>query len=481
MAATALAKLLPPGLSITLVESDEIGIVGVGEATIPAIKLFNAALGMDETRFIRETQATYKLGIEFVDWSAFGSRYIHAFGEVGMRLGLIEFHQYWARALLRGNAPDLWSFSPNALAARDNRFAHLGQIADTPMTGLAYAFHFDAAMYASHLRSIAEAAGVVRVEGKISTASQRPEDGYVDAVCLDDGRIIKADLFIDCSGFRGWLIEQCLKTGYEDWRRFLPCDRAIAIPTQRVDPLMPFTRSTAREAGWQWRIPLQHRTGNGYVYCSNFLDDDEAARLLLERLDAPALADPRPLRFVTGRRTLFWNKNVVALGLASGFMEPLESTSIHLIQSGIMRLITLFPDKRFAPHLRDEYNRLSIIEFERIRDFLVLHYHANTKSDQAFWRACQELPLTDTLARKIALFKESARIHREADELFTEAAWLQVLVGQGVTPQAYHPLADAVTDAQLTGFFSNLQRVITRAIALLPEHDAHLKSLLRQN
>jgi tryptophan 7-halogenase len=478
MAACALASLINPAPTITLVESEEIGIVGVGEATIPAIKLFNSAVGLDEAAFLRATQASYKLGIEFVDWHRPGARYIHAFGDIGMRLGIVDFHHFWARAQASGQNRDFWAYSPNAVAARGNRFAHFSTIPDTPMAGLAYAFHFDAGLYAQYLRKIAEGRGVVRVEGKITYATQRSEDGFISGIVLENGDAVEGDLFIDCSGFRGLLIEQTLKAGYEDWSGHLPCNRALAVPCARVEPLTPYTRSTARTAGWQWRIPLQHRTGNGHVYCSDFISDDEAAAALMANLDGEALAEPRPLRFVTGRRKAFWSKNVVALGLASGFMEPLESTSIHLIQSGVIRLVSLFPDRRFSPHLIAEYNRQTGIEFERIRDFLVLHYRANAKGDLPFWRHCQSLPVSEGLARKLDLFESCGRIHREQDELFTEPGWLQVMIGQGILPQSYHPSADGLSPERLSQFLDDLARIIARTISATPDHDAHIRQFL---
>ncbi|MFZ4068495.1 MAG: tryptophan halogenase family protein [Caulobacterales bacterium] len=474
MAATGLAKLIGPQLKITLIESDEIGIVGVGEATIPAIKLFNQAVGLDENAFLKATHGTFKLGIEFVDWFAPGARYIHAFGDIGPRVGLIDFYHYWLRAQAAGQGGLLWDYSPNAAAAAEAKFARMPRLADTPMAGLAYAFHFDAGLYARFLRTIAQSAGVERIEGKITRTLLREPDGFVRAVQMESGVEIAGDLFIDCSGFRGLLIEEALHTGYDDWRAFLPCDRALAVPSARTEPLLPFTRSTAKAAGWQWRIPLTHRTGNGYVYCSDFVSDDEAAASLLAGLDGEALADPRPLRFVTGRRKKFWNKNVVALGLASGFMEPLESTSIHLIQSGLIRLATMFPDKAFAPALVDEYNRLSGIEFERIRDFIQLHYKANARHDHPFWDMCRALPASEGLARKLSVFQQTGRIHREQDELFTEAGWLQVMIGQGVHPVAYHPLADALSADQLAGMLADIKIVIGREIGRLPTQAAFI-------
>ena len=470
MAAATLAKTLDRSVAIRLVESDEIATVGVGEATIPQIKLFNSVLGLDEDDFVRETQATFKLGIEFVDWGKRGDRYLHAFGAIGKDLGLIPFQHYWLRHRQAGGATGLWDYSLNALAARDNRFGRLASVGQTRLPGLAYAFHFDAALYARYLRRYAEQRGVVRTEGKIQSVTLREPDGLVAAVVLESGETVGGDLFIDCSGFRGLLIEEALKTGYEDWSHWLPCDRALAVPCERTAPLLPYTRSTARTAGWQWRIPLQHRTGNGMVYSSRHLGDDEAAATLLAHLDGEALADPRPLKFVTGRRKRFWNRNVVALGLASGFMEPLESTSIHLIQSGLSRLISLFPDKRFSPAPIDEYNRQAGIEFERIRDFLILHYKATTRTDTAFWRDCAAMAIPDTLARKIALFTQAGRLYREDEDLFAEVSWLQVLLGQGIEPISHHPLADDLSDDQLAGFLADLRQILGGAARALPGH-----------
>ncbi|MBU4433192.1 MAG: tryptophan 7-halogenase [Alphaproteobacteria bacterium] len=474
MAAATLAKTLDRSVAIRLVESDEIATVGVGEATIPQIKLFNSVLGLDEDDFVRETQATFKLGIEFVDWGKPGDRYLHAFGAVGKDLGLIPFHHYWLRHRQAGGDSSLWDYSLNAQAAGDNRFGRLASVGQTRLPGLAYAFHFDAALYARYLRRYAEQRGVVRTEGKIQSVALREPDGFVAAVVLDSGEAVGGDLFIDCSGFRGLLIEGALKTGYEDWSHWLPCDRALAVPCGRTAPLLPYTRSTARTAGWQWRIPLQHRTGNGLVYCSRHLSDDEAAATLLANLDGEALADPRPLKFVTGRRKRFWNRNVVALGLASGFMEPLESTSIHLIQSGLSRLISLFPDKRFSPAPIDEYNRQAGIEFERIRDFLILHYKATTRTDTAFWRDCAAMAIPDTLARKIDLFAQAGRLYREDEDLFAEVSWLQVLLGQGIEPLGHHPLADGLSDDQLAGFLDDLRQILGGAARALPDHTAFI-------
>ncbi|MEA3066047.1 MAG: tryptophan 7-halogenase, partial [Sphingomonadales bacterium] len=363
MAAAALARFLGRQADVRLVESEEIGTVGVGEATIPQFRLFNAGLGLDEDEFVRATAGTFKLGVEFVGWNGADSRYIHAFGTIGRDLGLIPFHQYWLRHRAEGGSASLWEFSASAQAARRTLFGRLEQTPDRLPSGLAHAFQFDAGLYAAYLRRFAEALGVRRTEGKVKDVPLRGEDGFVEAVVLESGERIEGELFIDCSGFRGLIIEQALATGYEDWSQWLPCDRALAVPCAAGGEFTPYTRASVRDAGWQWRIPLQHRTGNGHVYCSAFTTDEEAARVLLANLDGPALADPRPLRFTAGKRRKAWNRNCVALGLAGGFMEPLESTSIHLVQSGIARLLQLFPGRAFVAEEIDEYNRQTDVEW----------------------------------------------------------------------------------------------------------------------
>lgn len=477
MAAAALAKVMGGLIDIRLIESDDIGTIGVGEATIPQIKLFNAVLGLDEADFIKHTQATFKLGIEFTDWTRVGHSYLHAFGGLGRDVGGTPFHHYWLRARRRGGGEDLWAHSLNAAAARAGRFERPGLVEAQGLGGLAYAFHFDASLYAAYLRSYAERLGVVRTEGRILDASLRPSDGYLESVHLENGEVVAGDFFIDCSGFRGLLIEQILKTGYDDWSHDLPCDRALAVPTASAGPIHPYTRATARPAGWQWRIPLQHRAGNGYVYCSRFVSDDEAAATLLANLEGEALAAPRLLSFVTGKRKKLWNRNCVALGLASGFMEPLESTSIHLIQSGLNRLIQLFPLAGFEQADIDEYNRQGDREFEQIRAFLVLHYKATERADTPFWRHCRALPSPPELDRKIDLFRANGRICREAEDLFTENSWLQVLLGQGVEPRGYHPLADRLTQHDLDELMVNIRRIVSSAVARMPEHGAFVHAL----
>jgi tryptophan halogenase len=471
MCAAALSRFMP-GLSIRLVESEEIGTVGVGEATIPAIRMFNQGLGIDEDDFLRATFGTFKLGIEFDGWSAPGERYIHAFGALGRPLGLIDFHHYWLRHRAQGGTTSLWEYSPAAVAAARNRFARPDEGRGGP--ALAWAFHFDASLYALYLRRYAENRGVVRTEGKVAHVRLRGEDGFIEAVVLDGGERIEGDLFVDCSGFRGLLIEQALGAGYEDWTRWLPCDRALAVPSAAAVPPAPYTRAIAREAGWQWRIPLQHRTGNGLVYSSAHIGDDEAAATLLANLDGEPLADPKPLRFTTGRRRQAWSRNCIALGLAAGFMEPLESTSIHLIQTGIARLLQLFPPRGGVREADvAEYNRQTEAEWAAIRDFLILHYHRNGR-DGAFWRECREMEVPESLARRIELFRASGRIFRVGEELFTETGWLQVLLGQGVEPGAWHPLADQLGPAQLEEFLALNRRHAAAIAEAMPPHSDYI-------
>jgi len=471
MAAAAFSKVLGPRWKIVLIESDEIGTVGVGEATIPIINVFNNALELDENEFMRETHATFKLGIEFVNWGRVGDSYIHGFGPLGPDLGLTKFHHYWLKMHRAGKVGSIEDYSINIAASRANKFMRAQpQLGASPLAEISHAYHFDAGLYAAYLRRYAEARGVERMEGKIERVTIRANDGFIDALELDGGRRVSGDLFIDCTGFRGLLIEQTLKTGYEDWSHWLPCDRAFAVPCASVDPLTPYTRSTAHSAGWQWRIPLQHRIGNGHVFSSPFMSEDAAAEILMARLDGKALASPRLLKFVTGKRKKLWNKNCVAVGLASGFMEPLESTSIHLIQSTVSRLASLFPGREFCQVDIDEFNRQSDFEFERIRDFIILHYKATQRDDSAFWKYCRNMPVPDTLAHKMELFRAHGRVFRENAELFSEISWVEVMLGQHVVPSAYHPLVDAVADEKIMGFLDNVRGTIKRCVDAMPAH-----------
>jgi len=474
MSAAVLAKAFGDGVQICLIESEAIGRIGVGEATIPQIHNINKFLGFDEDDFIRHTQASFKLGIQFDGWNQKGERYLHAFGDLGMPLGLTPFHHYWLRARTNGGDTSLWDYSLNAQAAEKNRFARLDHVGQSRLGGIKYAYHFDANLYAIYLRDWATANGVTRIEGKVVDVELRGEDGFIQSVSMENGTQIAGDLFVDCSGFRALLIEGALGVGYVDWSHWLPCDRAQAVPCQRTSPMRPYTQSMARPAGWQWRIPLQHRTGNGHVYCSDHMSDDEAVSILMQGLEGEALDEPRLVKFTTGRREKFWHKNCVAIGLSSGFMEPLESTSIHLFQSSVSRLLAMFPDQHFDPALIDEYNRQTVFEFERIRDFIILHYAANRRKGEAFWDACRHMDIPDTLTRKIDLFRQSGRIFREHEELFTETGWLQVLVGQGVLPTSYHHLADGLNEAELGEFLGNLNTLTSRAVDGLPDHESFI-------
>jgi tryptophan halogenase len=470
MAAAAFACLLDRRIDITLVESDEIGTIGVGEATIPPLIAYNNMVGIKEDEFLAATQGTFKLGIEFVDWGAPGERYFHPFGPHGQDFRGVHFHQLYLREAKRRALPDIAEWSMSAAAAARGRFARPAPDARLPLSQLAYAFHFDAGLYARLLRGQAERGGVRRVEGKIIDATLDGESGHVEAVTLADGRRLEGDLFIDCSGFRGLLIEDKLGAGYEDWSRWLPCDWAVAVPSRHAGPPDPFTRSTARSAGWQWRIPLQHRMGNGLVYASAHLERAEAEALLLANLEAEPLAEPRHLGFTAGRRRLAWSANVVSLGLSSGFVEPLESTSIHLVQSGIAKLLALFPDRRFDPIERDEYNRQMKDVFEDVRDFVILHYKANRREDSEFWRYCREMEVPDSLAAKLDLWRAKGRLFREGRELFGTASWVAVLLGQGIVPAEQEPAANAIDPATIADALDKMRLSYSRMAEEMPPH-----------
>jgi tryptophan halogenase len=471
MTAAALAKILKGRYPIALVESEEIGTVGVGEATIPPIMLFNNMLELDENDFIRQTQATFKLGIEFVNWGRLGDRYIHGFGAIGQDTWTVDFHQYWLKQYLAGKAKELEYYSLNTMACLHDKFLRPRlDMPKSPLAHIAYAFHFDASLYARYLRGYSEARGVQRIEGRIMDVECRPGDGHVSAVKLHSGASVAGDLFIDCSGFRGLLIEGALHTGYEDWSHWLPCDRAVAVPCRSTQPLHPYTRSTARQAGWQWRIPLQHRIGNGYVFSSKFLSEDEATSVLLGNLDAEPLAEPRTLRFTTGRRKLAWNRNVVSVGLASGFLEPLESTSIHLVQKSIQHLLQFFPAAGFDARDRDQYNAVMQQEYEWVRDFIILHYKATERTDTPFWNYTQAMEIPEPLQNRMDLFRTHGRVFREGNELFAKVSWLQVLHGQRIRAQSYHPLADLLTEKEISDYLEEVAGVIEACTRVMPAH-----------
>lgn len=475
MTAAALAKILTSGYRIRLIESDEIATIGVGEATIPHIRNFNAALGIDEDEFLRNTQGTFKLGIEFVNWGKIGDSYIHGFGSIGQDLATVTFYQYWLKMYQMGKASELDHYSINTMAPRHCKFMRSAiDMPSSPLSDIANAFHFDASLYAKFLRGFSEKLGVVRTEGKIVNTLLRESDGFIEAVVLQSGEKVSGDLFIDCSGIRALLIENALNTGFENWHHWLPCDRAIAVPCESVNPLFPYTRSTAHSAGWQWRIPLQHRIGNGHVYSSKFMSDEDATKILLGNLDGKQLADPRYISYTAGKRKRAWNKNCVAIGLSSGFLEPLESTSIHLIHTSISRLLTFFPNRGFNQADIDEFNAQSDFEYERIRDFIVLHYKATERNDSAFWNYCRNMDIPDTLQKKMDLYRSNGRVFKEGNELFAEASWLQVMHGQGVRAQGYHPLVDLRSEEEIATFLANVKNVIKKCVDVMPTHAEYI-------
>ncbi len=479
MTAALLSKLLH-GFTIRLIESEEIGTIGVGEATIPAIKIFNRLIGVDEPAMIRATQASFKLGIEFVNWRAPSHSYIHGFGKIGQDLLWLRTHQFWLKMRERGAVRDFDHYALNVVAARKGRFLPPDtQNPHSPLADIDYAYHFDAGLYAAFLRRESEGRGVQRIEGRIVTARLRPEDGYVDHVVLNDGREIGGDLFIDCSGMRGLLIGQTLGIGYDDWSRWLLNDRALAVPSEhpgagRMPDILPYTRSTAHGSGWQWRIPLQHRVGNGHVYSSNHMGDDEAASILLAHLDGKPLGDPRPVKFTPGKRHKAWEKNVVAIGLSGGFLEPLESTSIHMIQTGILRLVALFPGGGFTAPDIAEYNRQTDFEYHDVRDFIIAHYKVTQREDTPYWAYLRHMDVPDTLKERLELFASSARFFKRGEaELFREESWVQVLLGQGMAAK-YDAMADIIPDDQVAGYLHDIEEVIADVAETMPKHSDYI-------
>ena len=473
MAASTLARVLGGSATIQLIESAEIGTVGVGEATIPPILDFLRFLGVDQNNFVEQTQGTYKLGIGFRDWVRIGHKYWHPFGSFGAQIGGLPFYHYWQKARVRGIDAPPAAFSLELGLAEANKF-----IFPTNSLGIAqqlrYALHFDATLVARYLRGYAEHLGVERLERKVVGATQR-DDGFIDELIFENGGRLQADLYIDCSGFRGLLIEEQLKTGYEDWTRYLPCDRAVAFPTDFNGPRPPYTLSTARPAGWQWRIPLQHRVGNGYVYSSAHVSDDAALQDLRTTLGQEPLMNPRFLRFVTGRRKAFWNKNCVALGLASGFLEPLESTSIHLVVSGLYALMDHFPDKTFDPVNIAHYNSLLIDEIDRVRDFIVLHYCVTERDDSPLWQYCKSMAIPDSLAERMEIYRATGRIFPQRFELFSDLSWFFVLDGVGLRPRDYNPLVDAVDFERVRAIMNEVRGRIATEVAAAPSHDSFFR------
>jgi tryptophan 7-halogenase len=469
IAATALSRQLGPLLDITLVESDEIGTVGVGEATIPTFKTFHRLMDIDEQEFMRATNASFKLGISFENWGEVGDRYIHSFGQIGKGIWMGDFHHFWYQAKAYGSNCSLDDYCLELQAADAERFDHNEQ------KPLSYAYHLDATAYARFLRAICEARGVRRVEGKITRVDQHAETGDITSLLIDNGTEVEGDLFIDCTGFRGLLIEQTLKTGYEDWSEWLPTNSAFAVQTESVKPAVPYTRAVAHHAGWRWQIPLQHRVGNGLVFCSDYMSDDEARDFLLKEVDGKPLFEPRKINYVTGTRRKSWNKNVIALGLSSGFVEPLESTSIHLIMVAITRLLQMFPFSDDVDGLRDRFNKMSRVELEKIRDFIILHYHQTERTDSPFWNYCRTMSVPDSLKARIETFRENAHAYQDGDDLFRVDSWVQVLLGQRLQPKAYHHLAQLMPREHLHRALSDLKTGIDARVASMPSHQAFLE------
>lgn len=480
MAAAGLSILLrDPTIRIRLIESEQIGIVGVGEATIPHIRYFNKLIQLDEPDFLRQTNATYKTGIEFVNWGQVGDRYFHSFSPYGVNMDGYHFHQFWLRHAMTQGAPGADHYNLLALASRTNKFARpQPQMQNTPLARLEYAFQFDSSLYGKYMRGLAESRGVERIEGKIVKVHQRSEDGFIESVELESGTKIGGELFIDCTGFRGLLIEQTLKSGYIDWSHYLPMNRAVAQACEQPGPILPYTRSTAHKAGWQWRIPLQNRLGNGHVYCSDYISDDEAYATLQEGLEGPATTEPNFLRFKTGVRAKPWNKNVVSLGLASGFLEPLESTSIHLVQTAVARLMTNFPDTLFNQRDIDYYNERTLLEFEQVRDFIILHYCATQRDDSPFWNYVRTMELPEKLQQRIDIYRENGRLYRHDNELFGEDSWFAVFEGQNIRPKRYHPGINHLSDEVLDRRMAEIRRAMVKCLDAFEDHEQHLNRVM---
>ena len=468
MAAAAISRTLGTSAEVTLVESDAIGTIGVGESTIPPLVTYNRLLGIDEAEFMRATQATFKLGILFDHWRVIGDRYFHSFGLTGKDHWSAGFQHFWLDGLKRGHIHPYEDYCLELKAALESKFAHL------PDDRMNYAYQLDSALYAKFLRAMAEADGTRRREGKIGSVELDGESGDIAALMLDSGLRLEGDLFLDCTGFRALLIEGALHAGFEDWTHYLPCDSAIAIQTESVGPPVPYTRAIAHDSGWQWRIPLQHRTGNGLVYCSRHLGRDEALERLLGNVEGKVLTKPNFLSFGAGARLRQWHRNCIAIGLSGGFMEPLESTAIHLIQRAVLRLIRMMPLSEISERDIAEFNDQQLVDMLQIRDFLVLHYKATDRRDSDFWRYCSSMPIPETLEQKIELFRETGRVFRKNDELFTENSWVQVMMGQGIIPRAYHPIAEKLRDDELTRFLATIRETVTRTVASLPEHGAYV-------
>ena len=476
MTAAALSSMLSPqSTSVTLVESEQIGTIGVGEATIPDVINFNAMLGIPEAEFLRATNGTFKLGIEFANWGQIGESYLHPFGTHGADMNGIDFHQYWMRYRQAHTSSSIEDFSLSAVAAKQNKFTLPENNPRSVLSQIRYAYHFDATAYARYLRSYAEQRGVKRVEGKVTEISSDSETGFITSVQLESGDVLSGDLFFDCSGFRGLLINQTLGVAFRDWAHWLPCDTAQTVACERSGPLLPYTKSTAKSAGWQWRIPTQHRTGNGHIYSSAHMDDDAAIESLLSDLDGPARGTPRKIKFRTGHREKLWDKNCIAIGLSGGFLEPLESTSLYLIQEGISKFISLFPDASMPSSVQNEYNRQLVQKFEQVRDFIVLHYKATQRTDSPFWDYCRTMSVPDSLTHKIDLFEQAGRIFRYEDELFSKPSWIAVMLGQNIVPKTIDPIVGQAPAAQIEQSLDSMKSAMTRATTAMPTHEDFLR------
>ncbi|MBU2883953.1 tryptophan 7-halogenase [Psychrosphaera sp. B3R10] len=469
IAAAALTKQLGKVLDIVLVESDDIGTIGVGEATIPPMRTFHKFLGIDEQEVMRATQATFKLGISFENWGQIGDKYIHSFGITGKDFYLGEFHDFWLHGLEKGIDAPFGDYCYELQAAKAGKFA------TSAKSKINYAYHMDATLYGRFLRKFSEDRGITRIEGKIVDVLKDQTTGGISAITLGSGQAIEGDLFIDCTGFRGLLIEKALHTGYEDWSHWLPCDSAVAVQTASTGPAVPYTRSIAHSAGWQWQIPLQHRVGNGLVFCSQYMSDEEAIKQLLDNIDGPPITKPKVIKYRTGRRRKNWNKNCIAMGLSSGFVEPLESTSIHLFMMATIRLMKLFPFGGITDEVIDEYNQQAAVELEKIRDFIILHYHVTQRDDSPFWRYCKDMEVPKTLSHRINLFKDGGRAFQSDGELFRVDSWVQVMLGQGIAPKQYHHMVKTMSDQELEKFLTGLKHSITSAVDQLPTHQEFVK------
>jgi tryptophan halogenase len=475
MTAAALGKASKKAdYHVQVIESNEISTIGVGESTLTAIKEFNQLIGINENDFIKATQATFKLGIKFVDWNKKNTAYHHAFGQSGHTLGQARFYQYWLKMKMLGNTESYEQYTLNALASEEKKFMRPVDAGNSPLTGIDYGFHLDATLYAQYLQKIAVSFGVERTEGKVTRVKQHINK-HIKSLILEDGTEHHADFFIDCSGFTGLLIDKTLKTNFEDWGHWLPCDRAIAASTSKIEEPWSYTQAKAHTAGWQWRIPLQHRVGNGHVYSSKYMSDAEAKEIFLKNITGYLLTEPRVINFKTGYRKQPWKYNCLAIGLSSGFVEPLESTGLHLIQAAIEKLLNMFPTMNFHQEDIDEYNRQSSYKFECIRDFLILHYCTSSRNDSEFWNYCRTMDVPETVVDKINLYKKNGRIFRLHDNMYDVTSWFQVMNGQGLQPKAYDPLVDLFTEEELTQKMKNVADVVRKSADYMPSHQAYIE------